>query len=336
MVLWLAVGATTMSSVGSDPFAFMLPATGLEAADRARLDAGDTLIKVLPVENPELAVFGATRIEIDANRLVAWVRQVQDLYKGSYMPMIGRFSLTPHIEDLAGLVVDDQDLEDIRRCRPGDCGVKLSAREIETLQQAIAAAGAEWKPAAQAAFRRVVLVRAQHFLAHGYCENEVYDDHETPVQPEAEFIALTRRFVPVSRALGALAPYLMRRPRLEERDVESFLYWSKDTLGRKATISVTHLSIVRSEDPGLPEAFVIARQVFASHYVTGAFGIIAITRAAPGRPRYLLYLNRSRVDVLDGRLASFVRHVIERRIRAEAPASLQALRRRLEGGEPPR
>jgi hypothetical protein len=93
---------------------------------------------------------------------------------------------------------------------------------------------------------------------------------------------------------------------------------------------------VRSGDPHLPEAFVIARQVFASHYVTGAFGITALTRAAPGDPRYLLYLNRSRVDVLDGHLAGFVRHVIERRINAEAPGSLLGLRRRLESGEPPR
>ncbi len=122
---------------------------------------------------------------------------------------------------------------------------------------------------------------------------------------------------------------------MDSRGIESILYWSKDRLGRKSSINVTHLSLVRSANASLPEAFIIARQVFASHYVTGSVGITALTRATPGSPRYLLYLHRSRVDVLNGRLAGVVRHVIERRISTEAPASLQALRRRLEGGEPP-
>jgi hypothetical protein len=71
IALWLAESATTMVSSGSDPFAFMLPAIGLETGERMRLEAGDPLVKVLPAEDPELSVFGATRTEIDADRLVA-------------------------------------------------------------------------------------------------------------------------------------------------------------------------------------------------------------------------------------------------------------------------
>jgi hypothetical protein len=51
--------------------------------------------------------------------------------------------------------------------------------------------------------------------------------------------------------------------------------------------------------------------------------------------RYLVYLNRSRIDVLDGFLGGFVRRIVERRLRSEAADVVRGLRRRLESGEPP-
>ena len=68
--------------------------------------------------------------------------------------------------------------------------MKLSAGEIDLLQHAIAAAGRDWKPAAQLAFRGVVLARAQQFLSSGYGGSAAYDDHRPSVRPETEFLAL--------------------------------------------------------------------------------------------------------------------------------------------------
>ena len=85
------------------------------------------------------------------------------------MPVIGRFSHPPRIEDLQGLTLDDKDLEDIRKCEPGDCGVKLSHQEIEDLRQTIARAGIDWKDAVQKEFRSLVLARAKRYLVGGGC-----------------------------------------------------------------------------------------------------------------------------------------------------------------------
>src|SRR6266542_3799749 len=155
MAIVLLMGGAPVPAPASDPFAFILSARAIAPADRARLDAGDTLIKVLPANNPELAVFGATRIDVDADRLLAWARQVEELYKGPYMPVIRRFSSPPHHDDLAAFTLSDKDLADIRTCRLGNCGVKLSGPEIERLQQATAVAGADWKSATQRAFRDI-------------------------------------------------------------------------------------------------------------------------------------------------------------------------------------
>jgi hypothetical protein len=57
---------------------------------------------------------------------------------------------------------------------------------------------------------------------------------------------------------------------------------------------------------------------------------MAITGSSDGN--YLVYVHRSHVDVLDGKFGSFVRRIIERRVRDEAPDVLPALRRTLEDG----
>jgi hypothetical protein len=58
-------------------------------------------------------------------------------------------------------------------------------------------------------------------------------------------------------------------------------------------------------------------------------------RFSIGGPNYLVYVNRSQVDVLRGMFGGIVRWFIEHRLKDEAAEVLQGLRRRLESGEPP-
>jgi hypothetical protein len=58
--------------------------------------------------------------------------------------------------------------------------VKLSAAEIVQLQQALDDE-AHGKVGVQAAFRRLILSRAQSYLADGYGAAPPYDDNRSPV-----------------------------------------------------------------------------------------------------------------------------------------------------------
>jgi hypothetical protein len=97
---------------------------------------------------------------------------------------------------------------------------------------------------------------------------------------------------------------------------------------------VTHLSVVRGDGWRTPEVLVAAKQVFATHYMNGSLAITALSRNGAGAERYLTYLNRSHVDLFDGAFGGLVRRIFERRVRAEAPAVLDELRRKLEAGDP--
>src|SRR4029450_5229972 len=82
-----------------------------------------------------VAMCGIVKVSVDGERLVAWYREIEALKKSQFVAQIGRFSNPPRIEDLEPLTLDETDLDDIRRCTPGDCGLKLSDAEISHLRE---------------------------------------------------------------------------------------------------------------------------------------------------------------------------------------------------------
>jgi hypothetical protein len=334
LVALLAAGLAAQSTPAVDPFGFFQPTVAVGAADRRALEGGAAIVRVVPAKSPDVAIFSATKIAVGGDRLVEWVRRISELKRGPYVTAIARFSDPPQPDDVRALTLDDDDLAALRRCRPGSCGMKLGEAEMTRVRQAIAAGGAQWKSAAQQAFRQIVLDRARAYLAGGLAALPSYHDQDHPVPLDGEFALLLQESGYLGRHAPQVVEYLRAFPAARHPPGDSFLYWSKETLGGKPIVSVTHVTIVRFADAPLPEALAVARQIYASHYVTGSLALTAITRG-PDQRRFLVYFNRSRVDVLDGFLGGIVRRVMERRLRGEAVQVVQELRRRLESGTPP-
>jgi hypothetical protein len=102
------------------------------------------------------------------------------------------------------------------------------------------------------------------------------------------------------------AGYLRSFPDARTTTVESFLYWSKETLGSsKPIITITHVSLLpaiehsspanRASKPVSDAVTVAFKQVYATHYLTASLSLMSLTPApADGSPRYLVYTRRSR------------------------------------------
>jgi hypothetical protein len=333
-MLWATlVTASAAAAATSDPIA-LLALLG-DSAARLKATAGGAVLTIVPARGRDLAVFGVVRTTAAPDRLVTWTRAIDQLYQGRYLPALGRFSDPPQLADLDALTLDEEDLNDLRACRAGDCGVKLGAPEMERIRQAVTAAGAQWRPAVQDAFRRVVLGRAQEYLTSGFAGSLPYEDHKTAVLPQAEFEEIAARIGFETLYDVRVIPHLRAYPAVSGDAVESFLYWSKETLGGgKPIVSVTHVAIFRSHRRDAPDTVVAARQIFATHYLTGSLSLTAVTSGTDGAPGYLIYIRRSRTDAFDGPFGKLVRHVVEKRIRADGPPVLDALRRKLESGDP--
>jgi hypothetical protein len=334
MILALLVVVQTAAGPGSDPFEFFRPEVQVSAGEVRRLDEGTPIARVLPGTGREVAVLAAVPVAIDADRLIAWTQCIEELKRGPYVSAIGRFSMPPRIEDLAGLSLDDDELSQIRRCRVKDCGLKLSDVEMSDLRKAGNEAGSEWKPAVQQAFRRVILKRVETYLGGGLDALRPYDDQNTAESPAHAFSTILEHSGFLARRLPEFADYLRRFPQGSAVAAGSFVYWSIERIAKKPIVSVTHVSVARATGPGQPLVLVAGTQLLATHYMTGSLGLTVLLPGRSGSHNYLAHLNRSELDVLKGPFSGLLRWFIQRRLKSEASAVLRALRDRLESGVP--
>jgi hypothetical protein len=333
LLLVVLTSGEASAQEGSDPFAFFGPSVIASLQDREQLDNGGTVARVIPGTKHGIAVFSATTLDASGDRLIAWIGRIAALKQSSYVQAIGRFSNPPQLPDLAALTLDDGDVDDLRGCRPGRCGLKLATAEFEEIQRIPQAAWRDHSRTLQDAFRQLVFRRVQAYVTGGQAALPNQNDRPAPVSLPAAFSSLLQHFAFLRLQLPDLAEHVERWPHAAVPHVESFLYWSKERFGAKPVISVTQLSILRGDGCVVPEAVVVGKQVFATHYSDGSLSVTAVVRA--GSRRYLAYINGSDLDVLDGFWGGLARRILERRLRSEAPKVLETLRHRLESGEPP-
>ena len=333
LALLLASAGPGADEGTGDPFMFFRPTVTLTSGDRARLNQGRSIVRLLPAVDTQLGIFAATRVRTDAATFRAHFQRIADLKRGPMVQQIRRFSDPPALSDLAELRMDPGDRSDLESCRPGDCGLKLSAREMAQLVPLAKSRRASAQQALDAALRVMVFERVTHYLEGGQALLEPYHDQDEPIDLGVRFDRLV-----------STTPFLSARPdsvdslrhlRHPEADAgETFLYWSVEHFGRKPVVIVTHVNIIRGDGVSL-DILVTSRQVFATHYTNASLGVTALLQDQGGRNAYLAYVNRSDVDAFGGMLGWLRRALVERRIRSEADDVLDVIRQRVERPVPP-
>jgi hypothetical protein len=307
-----------------DPFAWLQPVVNIDSTARRSLDKGDVIVQILPSKDGQLGVFAASRLDTTPEMLAVWATSIADLKKSPHVLAIHRFSDNPVLEDLNGLDLDDADIESVPDCRPGSCELKMTAAEIESLHSAADARGLHWKEEVRLRFRQLVLDRVNEYRADGFAGLPPYVDRRNPVHPQTAFGMLLDD-----------SPYL-RTSTLggdAARD-DSYFYWSKEYWGTgKPIIAVTHVDLVHGTRQAAPSVAVIDSEILATHYRTASLGVTAVVEDGSGHT-YLVYINRSQVDVFGGKFGGLKRAIVERRLKSEIAEEFDALRRRLESGPP--
>jgi hypothetical protein len=318
----------------NDPFEFFAPSIVVSSEERTTLDGDRVVARTLTGEKGQLGVFVATRLNAQPDALVAWTHAIAELKRSKFVLAVGRFSDPPRLSDLDGLALDDRDLDAIRRCRPGACGLKLTAAEIDALRVVAAGAGAGWRDAVQREFRRLLVARVIQYRAAGLARSFPPADRPAAIHPQ-EALSAVLDASPYLRRIPDVMTWLTRYPRADTT-VESFLYWSKEHYGEgKPVISVTHVGIVRPDgDSRVPGVLIAGKQIFATHYLESALGLTVIVRDPTTGTSYLAYLNRSQVDFLRGWFGRLMRGTVEGRLERQAPLIVRGLRARLESGIP--
>lgn len=331
VTLSLAV-ALRPQSTGADPFAILKPDIAINQDDRQKLDERDVVLKILPATDHELAVLAAGALNASSAKLAEKINDIARLKRSGSVPQIGRFSSPPALTDLDPLTLDDDDVDAINECSPGDCALKLSEREINELRRTTERVGGLTSAeATNREFRRIVLERVSAYLARGLAGIPEYATGHSQVGLPVVFDTLLQRSAVVRDKAPQLGTYLARYPAAAPPPgmTTSFLYWSKEKYAWKSIISVTHVTIV-SPPPSdtSPELVVASREVFATRYTSGGLIVTLLLRGDGRAPHYLVYINRTWVDGLRALWRPFVNH----RIRSQARRVFDAGRTRIEAG----
>ena len=323
-------------SADRDPFAFFHPTVILTSADRETLTHGTPLIRVLPASGHGVGAFTAIAVgpEVTVGRAAAWMRQAELLRENRYVIASQRLSTPPHLSDFDRLVLDDDDLEAIRRCVPGRCGIKLAAADIRTLTQVVAAGGSNWKAPLQRAFRELLLRRVLSFTGGGLPALDAIVDKKRASAPADSLLPLVDHTAFLGEKLTAVAKSLVRCA--PHPNSESFMYWSQERLGGRPVIRITQVTEVSGRHTNRPPLLLVGAQVYASHYIDASLTVTAFVEDERASQSYFVYLHRSSVDLLGGFWGGLARALIESKVQKDGPAILRFVGKRLASGDPPR
>src|SRR5437016_585281 len=166
---------------GAEPQEFLRTVAGFSASELAALEGGAPIAKALDTDKREIAIVGAVRVKAPRERLFDQYRNVAGLRKSQVFMEVGTFSSAPRVEDLRGLTFEDYDLDTIRECKPGDCGVRLPAESMVRFQRDVNWQAADWRQQAGLLWRRQLVDYAAGYLAGGNKALAEYQNKEVPL-----------------------------------------------------------------------------------------------------------------------------------------------------------
>lgn len=302
---------------------FLSADAGFPQGEIRRVHRGEVIVRALNPDDETVGIAAAVLVAVPPAFYVEQLRRIEEFKQSPEVQQIGRLGTPPSARDFAPLSLDAGELGEARRCRAGDCEMKLDARGIDRLR-AVPAQGD-----VMGAVRAHLADYASAYLAEGNAALITYHDRGRPQALLGEFErilgsspALQREWPDLHAALALFSGTL-------PDGLESFVYWSKEKVGPRPVVSLTHV-IIRPPRDGV--AVVASKQIYASHYTTASLGLtVLVDQSAAAGPRTLVvYLNRTRVDTFGGLLGGLKRPVVRSRARSGAERMMVTLRTKLE------
>src|SRR5262249_61373331 len=104
----------------------------------ADIEHGKPVTKVLSTKTPdEVAVFGAIYINSSPEEYLKAAQNLDALRKSPNYLAVRKFSSPPQLSDLQGFVLDEDDIKDLKNCKPGSCELQLPAESIDQFKSQV-------------------------------------------------------------------------------------------------------------------------------------------------------------------------------------------------------
>jgi hypothetical protein len=325
------VTAISGAAQPGESVAFLREVLRFPVSDLRHLAEGRPAIHTLDtVDGREIAIAGAIRVALSPEQYTAQLRDIVEFKRHEAVQQIGTFGVPPRVADVAGLTLDRDHLDDLRDCELRDCDLQLSGGAIERVRT-IHWSAPDATEQANRTMREILTELTDSYRRGGDTALMTYDNDKRPLVVADEFRAMMAAPPAVLPRFPLLSRHVTEFPLANGAGIEDLIYWSKEDVGPKVIISVTHMAIQRV-DGGGPVAYAVAsKQIYGSHYFDSSLGLTLLLRDERPLSAVLVYVNRSRVDVLDGFLGGLKRAVVRSRARAAMADTLERIQKRLPG-----
>jgi hypothetical protein len=326
----LALLATPGAATLDPARTFLTTAFNLSAADIARLDGGNVISRTLDAKNRrEVATLGIVRINTSPVRYVERLADITAFKRAADVLQIGTFSSVPKAGDVASLSIDDGDLQRLRECKVEDCDVRLSAEAIERVRREIDWRAADASRAAAVLVRQLLVEYVARYVRNGMPATMEYADRAPRLNVGREFESLMGADTITSTYAPRLRRHLLEYPTSSAEKMSDFVYWSKELIRSRPVISITHVATAETDDGSPIEYAIASKQIYAMHYYDASLGLTLLVpdRGAASAATYVVYVNRSRIDLFDGLFGGVARRLVAGRARGLVADQLQRLQR---------
>jgi hypothetical protein len=179
--------------------------------------------------------------------------------------------------------------------------------------------------------RQILVENVTRYRDVGPVASMQYADQNEIVDVGREFASLLEADADTWQHFRDLRRHLLHYPMEHTSETTDILYWSKERVNRRLVVSVTHLAISRTTH-GPADYAIASKQIYGTHYFDASLGLTVLVRdrSVSSPAMYLVYLNRSRVDIFDGLLGGIARTIVSTRARSLVATQLGRLQRSME------
>jgi hypothetical protein len=310
---------------------------GLSQDQIAAIRSGHPVAKTMPSRTPaEVFLVGAVYIHAAPESYLQFARDFDRLRKLPNYLALGVFSNPPRLSDLKGFSFDDDDIQALKSCKPGDCLIQMPASSIEELHRSIDWSAHDVNEQVNQLLQKTVLQRLLAYQREGNQVLGVYNDKRNPTEVPQQFAYMLSYSKALPENLPGFYNYLLSYPNAKPANVEDTLYWARVKFGLKPTLRVVQMVTMRG-NPGDQVACAIAeKQLYASHYFETALDLSFCVRGSdePNEPGfYLIMAMGSEQAGLTGLKGLIVRKAAVGRSVSNLRNALADIKDMLEGNE---
>lgn len=327
----LAFGADDQST---EPDKFFREYVGLKDDQIAAIHRGKAIAKILESRTPdEVFVFGSVYIESTPEKYLKFASDIDALRKLPSYLAIRKFSDPPQLSDLEGFTLEEKDVEELKKCKPGHCEIQLPAESMEEFQKEVNWSAPDVADQVNHAAQRMALEALIRYKQGGNAALGTYRDKNHPAAMGETFQSLLSRSKALPVYLPDLDHYLLDYPSVEMKNIESQFYWEKVNFGLKPTLRIVQAIVYRGATSTEPAYAVAVKQLYSSHYFEAALDLSVCVRDTDGqKPRgfYLITLKGSQQAGLTGFKGGIVRKVAVDKTRSSLERALISIKEKLE------